>query len=124
MKKILNSTELLASNKTTLESLMLITNQPSISHNELIKLTSNWVTLFADYISTSQLNSETNLNSMKSSYTKLLSLGIRYNLDLEKHNTFNEKKIPKFICNKKDISLSYPLLKNPLFDKKQFLIVL
>lgn len=124
MRHALNSNQLSSKDNATLKAIILTTNQPNLSNSDLITLTSNWATLFNKYLASITATSETNFESMNSSYQKLLSLGTRYNLDLETHNKFNQQFLAKLLCNKNKNSMSYQMLSNQLFDKDNFLIVL
>ena len=123
MKKILQSSYLSQSERNDLQKNLEKVSNSSITHKEFIDITSDWASTFSSYLSLHEMKS-TQLISEHAAYTRLISLGVRYNIDLDNHLLFSNQFLSKTLCSKSLDPTTFSRLSNSNFSTSNFLIVL
>ena len=122
MKKILASSQFSNQNQSSLLEVFTPLQSTSVTNQDVIKLTSQWITLFNTYLTnnpTKQIS-----QSEKSAFSRLISYGVQYNLDLSQQQTFSQKWLSQRLCSQPNLTPTYSMLSNNLFDTSNFVIVL
>lgn len=122
MKKLLDSPILSDVDQKKLKENLNIINLSSTTNQDFIKVTSDWISIFKTYLTLQ--DSSNQLVSEKSAYSRLISLGLKYNLDLDKQITFSNQFLAKILCSKSLDENQFYRLSSPNFDISNFLIVL